>query len=360
MVIDAGGTNFRCALVHFGNGEYSVEHMRKCKMPGIDKPATWEEFISFTADMIMPIVGMADKIGFCFSYTANITPEIDGKVVCIDKEVVITGSAGQLVGASLEAELEKRGISGKRVIVINDTVAALLGGSVLLNRDDYSGIIGQISGTGTNTCCALPISSIPKLKSVDSGEILINLESGMYAGVTKGDFDCRLDAESNNPGYKGLEKLSSGAYLGELCRLTLRAAADDGEFSEYTTEKVRAMEKLDSAVVDCWAGGDGLEAVTDNVQDGEFIKTLCLAIFERSARCMCVCLTAIMLLTGSGIDKPVCICAEGSLVQKGRFFRPKLLELLEECAGAHYGRSFKMLIGEETTLPGAAVAALLN
>ena len=113
VVIDAGGTNFRRALITFDDPGYRVEELSKWKMPGIERPATWEEFISFTADNIMPLLDRADKVGFCFSFSAEVTPEIDGRVQRIDKEVVITGCEGQLVAASLNAELERRGIFGK-------------------------------------------------------------------------------------------------------------------------------------------------------------------------------------------------------------------------------------------------------
>ena len=69
---------------------------------------------------------------------------------------------------------------------------------------------------------------------------------------------------------------------------------------------------------------------------------------------------AILLLTGEGKEKPVCLCAEGSLVQKGRHYRPCLLALLERYAGQELGRRIELRVGEETTLPGAAAAALLN
>ncbi len=78
-------------------------------------------------------------------------------------------------------------------------MAALLGASSALDRGAYSGFIGQISGTGTNTCCALPYSRIPKLGMSGDGSILINLESGLYDGMPQGDFDVILDRESHNP-----------------------------------------------------------------------------------------------------------------------------------------------------------------
>ena len=85
-------------------------------------------------------------------------------------------------------------------------------------------------------------------------------------------------------------------------------------------------------------------------------------MFARSARCMCTNLAAILLLTDTGKDPehPVCVCAEGSLVQKGRVYWPILEKLLEEQIRDVLGRHLVLQIGQETTLPGSAAAALLN
>ena len=163
IVIDAGGTNFRCGLITFTENGPELSRVEKRKMPGIEKPATWEEFIRFVADAVEPLTPYADDIGFCFSYSAIITPAIDGQVIRIDKEVVITGSEGKLVGASLVEELARRKIFGKHCVILNDTAAVLLGGSAAMDKSRIGGLIGQVSGTGTNTCCVLPLDRIPKL-----------------------------------------------------------------------------------------------------------------------------------------------------------------------------------------------------
>ena len=49
IVIDAGGTNFRCALLRFTDSGYELEGMKKCLMPGINEPVSWDHFISFVA-----------------------------------------------------------------------------------------------------------------------------------------------------------------------------------------------------------------------------------------------------------------------------------------------------------------------
>ncbi len=360
-VIDAGGTNFRSALVRFEEDGCHVSELSKCRMPGVGEPCTWEEFISFVADRIEPLMGRAESIGFCFSYSADITPDMDGRVIRIDKEVVVTGSEGKLIGASLKAELERRGITGKRVVILNDTVAVLLGGAAGLDKRAYSGFIGQVSGTGTNTCVSLPERLIGKLGSSEERGMIINMEAGLYTGIPRGSFDLMLDSASNNPGLKAFEKLTAGVYLGQLCRLMLIAAADEGLISRVAGEGARQLEDIDSAVIDAWSCMERGELLGGAETDLTFASRLSRALFKRSARGMCTDLLALAMLTGAGksTDKPLCVLAEGSLVQKSRIYRPELERLLEEY-GREAGVHFVLKVGQETTLPGAAAAALIN
>ena len=360
VVIDAGGTNFRCALARFTPSGCEISEVQKMPMPGIGKSATWEEFISFVADAVMPYMDRADKIGFCFSYSADITPEIDGRVIRIDKEVVVTGSEGKLVGRSLIEELARRGCRGKSVVILNDTAAVLLGVSATLDKEQYGGFIGQINGTGTNTCCIVPIGKIGKLHCPGEDGVIVNIESGLYDGLPRGDFDLELDRESNNPGSKHLEKMTSGVYLGALSRKIFRAAAAEGVLSSGCLEKIEALGAYDASVVDRWAGGESGAELAVTEEEARFLRDVCLALFDRSARCMCTNLTAIALLTGEGKDKPICVCADGSLVQKSRHFLPLLKKYLAEYALGVFGRKLELTVGYETTLPGAAAAVLLN
>ena len=362
VVIDAGGTNFRRALIHFDKDGVRTEELAKWKMPGVSAPASWEEFISFTADAIEPLMDRADSIGFCFSYSADIQPDMDGRVNKIDKEVVIRGCEGQLVGRSLLDELARRGITGKKIVVLNDTVAVLLGGLAGGEGGRRGGYIGQVSGTGTNTCCSLPVGRIGKLGLSGEKHMIVNLESGMYNGIVPGEFDRMLDEESRDPGSKAFEKLTAGVYLGELCRNMLKAAAGEGLLSAVAAERISALGWIDSAVIDAWACRERMDSVCRTEEDRDFVQTVCRAMFERSARCMATNLAAILLLTGEGTDpeKPVCVCAEGSLVQKGRAYRPALERLLREEIGEKLGRYVELRVGSETTLSGSAAAALLN
>ena len=358
-VIDAGGTNFRSALAHFENGRCIEERVKKTGMPGIGRPATWAEFISFVADAIEDLMPLTDRIGFCFSYSAEITPEIDGRVVCIDKEVTITGCEGQLVGESLCAELARRGYPGKRAVILNDTAAVQLGGMAKHLNDGYAGCFGQVSGTGTNTCCTVPGEKIAKLGAA-AHDMIVNLECGMYDGLSQGRFDKQLDLQSHNPGQKRFEKMTAGVYLGEVCHLALRQAAEDGLFSGECAAKIKALPHVHSSAADEWACGKGMEALSANEQDAEIISEIAAFLFERSAKLMCANLTAMAELVDAGRNGKTAIFAEGSLVQRNHIYRPALTALVEGELQNGLGRDVELVLEEDTTLPGAAAAALLN
>ena len=362
VVIDAGGTNYRCGLAEFTPDGCKVRDLKVCRMPGTGTPATWDELVSFVDDSIEPLLAETDYIGFCFSYNADITPDMDGVVQRIDKEVVITGCEGKHIGASLIAELERRGIYGKKVVILNDTVAALLGGMAAIKKENYSGFAGMICGTGVNTCCAISGDKITKLPAELQKDMLINLESGLFNGIPLGDVDIKVDAESNNPGEKIMEKMCSGAYIGIVCRGAMNAAVADGDLPASVLDRIAKIERFDGSVVDEWATGKDSNGVFDSKDDLEFAMYICRAIFERSARCMCTNIISLMLLTESGItaDKPMCVCAEGSLIGRSTYFKQFLDMLMDEYALNRMGLHAEIVLGKETTLPGSAAAVLLN
>lgn len=362
IVIDAGGTNLRCSLAVIENRNCTLTPVQSCRMPGTDSFVSWEEFICFTANCIIPVMDQTETIAVCFSYTMKNTPELDGEIVFIDKEVKLNGAVGQLVGASLKKELEKRGIRGKKIVVINDAAAALLGASYYLDRDAYDGFLGQICGTGINTCCLLPSSRIRKLHTSDPTPMYINLESGAFKGFSPGDFDKALNDNSSMKDDLIIEKLIGGGYLGLLLQLILEGAAKEGEINSESLEKIRSKGIIRTVDVDDWAAGEKLGPVTENEDNAGFVRELSLAMIERSAVYTCACLTALMMLTGLGKDKrkPVCICIEGSFAEKGRHFLPMLNELLTSFSGEGCGYYAKTIVGKETTQVGSALAALRN
>ena len=102
------------------------------------------------------------------------------------------------------------------------------------------------------------------------------------------------------------------------------------------------------------AAGEKLDEISDGAEDAAFVQTICRAMFERSARGMCTNLAAILLLSG---EKKANVCAEGSLVQRSRAYRPALERLLREEIGGKLGLEAELTLGNESTLPGSAAAA---
>jgi len=235
IVIDAGGTNFRTALIGFDGKKAVIDALDKRPMPGAAEPATWEQFISCVADCVQPLLKQAKDIGFCFSYPVEITPECDGKVLGLTKQVEIEGAVGSYLGASLRAELEKRGEKVGRIVVLNDTPATLLAGKVL-SKGSYDGYIGLVAGTGCNTCCEIECGKIGKLGLTGGGKMLVNLESGSFRAFPRGDADLAMDEDLPDTGAYVGEKMISGRYLGQVCMYTLKMAAKEGLFSERATD----------------------------------------------------------------------------------------------------------------------------
>ena len=82
------------------------------------------------------------------------------------------------------------------ITVINDTPATYLSGSTTIANNYANGFAGLVNGTGTNTCCLLPVRAIEKLGRDADGEMLVNLESGSFTDVPQSAFDKALDAAS--------------------------------------------------------------------------------------------------------------------------------------------------------------------
>ena len=357
VVIDAGGTNFRTAVISFDASGAVIEHQSTQPMPGSNGPVSWEEFIGTVADAVQPLMSETENIGFCFSYPVEITPERDGRVLGLTKQVDISGACGSYLGASLRAELERRGVRAGKIVVLNDTPAALLAAKAL-SRNAYSGFVGLVAGTGCNTCCELELGSIPKLGSDKSGKMLVTLESGAFDGFPRGDCDLAMDADLPDTGEYIAEKLISGRYLGQVCMYTLKQAAREGLFSENAAAIIEKMTEVATPTIDKW--GSGRFPKGFNSEDRVNLVYIINELFERAARCIACKLCAILELTGTGVGRPVCIGVDGSLFSASRLLRPELEKFMDIYAGEIMGRRYEFVNFENMSLIGTAAAVLLD
>ncbi len=356
-VIDAGGTNLRLSSVSFKGGKPCIESLKQLPMPGSEAPIAWEEFISTLAQELRPFADAADAIGFCFSYPAEAGSDLDSRVLGLTKQVKIEGAEGRFPGRDLAAALRTLGCAEKKVVVLNDTPAVLLGGAAMHGTKDCDGYAGLIAGTGLNTCCVLDVSDIPKLP-IGSGKMLVNLESGSFSGFARGSIDLAMDEDLPDTGYYVGEKMCSGRYLGMLCMYIMKAAAREGIFSDYASAVIERMTEVTTPTIDKW--GRGRFPKGFSAEDKVNLVYIINELFDRAARCAAAELCGIMLLTGQGREKPLNIAADGSLFNKSALFVPELTKHMDIFAGEIMERRYRFVTGENLTLLGTAAAALMN
>lgn len=367
IVIDAGGTNFRVGLVTMRTGRPVVEELKVFPMPGSQGPITWETFVDQVSDAILPLTGRSRLVGLCFSYAAEILPNRDCRILRLTKQVQIEGSEGQELGRALAAALESKGVPGVSFVVLNDTVAALLGGVAGLGEETFDGSIGLIYGTGVNTCYVERASAVRKLTAPwDRETMLINMESARFDGTPLSEFDRRLDEASVDPGSCHYEKMVSGRYEGEVIYHALRMAAEEGLFSAGLAKRLERLPDLELVQADAFTArpyGDGLLAgACETEADREAVYRIIERVIERSARLVCANLAGILLQTGCGrrIHRPACVVAEGSTFYKGYLFRRKLERLCAQEITGHLNRYCVFRQAADANLLGTAAAALLN
>lgn len=364
-VIDAGGTNLRTCIARFDDaGRVELDHFSKQAMPGRDHETTCAEFYAVLADLLEPLKDEFESIGFCFSYPADILPDYDGRLLHWTKEIKIPGMVGKQIGRGLIQVLEERGIIGKQVVVLNDTVAALLAGLAQGQAFNASSYIGFILGTGTNTAYVEQNENIGKLEGLSSGSQVINVESGGFAAFERGACDLHLDIRSENPGGHIFEKAISGAYMGSLALELLQALATEGAFSDSGGAALSIMKDLSTIHIDNLNAGAGRdigilasEAFTDD--DRDIMKTVFTAVVERAALFTAVNITAAVIKSGAGHDaeRPVCINIDGSTYYKTWQLPEKVqaqLSTLLDKRGLHV----RCIQVDDAPVAGAAIAGL--
>jgi hexokinase len=366
LAIDAGGTNFRAALVKVSNsGKLEITDVVNDKMPGLEGEISKEEFFSTIADYVKHLAGKTDRIGFCFSYPSEILPNRDGRLLYFCKEVQAPGVVGQLIGKNL---LEALGMPEKQIVLLNDTVATLLAGKSASIGHEYETFIGYILGTGTNTCYNENNFNILKNKSLDlSKSQIINIESGNFSLAPRTDLDHRFDSSTTNPGSHTFEKMISGGYFGPLCLLALKTAAKEGFFSEATTSGLLALPELSSEevnffILDAKSGRSPLSSIIKDKDDVEGCLQIVNCLLNRAALLVAGNLASVILKTNKGktIERPILVTVEGSVYYKLHNYRTLIDTYLRSYLSGDRERFVEFMEVKQSSLVGAALAALIN
>lgn len=367
-VIDAGGTNLRICIVRFDeSGKISLSHFSKQPMPGRDVETSPADFYNVLVDALEPVKDEFENIGFCFSYPATILPDLDGRLLHWTKEIKIPELVGAHVGAGLLEALNVRGITGKRIVLLNDTVAALLAGLAQGQQFNASSYIGFILGTGTNTAYVEQNEKIGKLDGyLEAGSQVVNVESGGFKAFPRGPFDLSLDHQSSNPGGHVFEKTISGVYMGPLSLELFKALAKEGAFSEAGASKINEMTDLSIIHIDNLVADNGRDLGvlgSDVFSDADrgIMKTVFSAVVDRAALLTAVNICAAVVKSGCGqeAEHPVCINIDGSTYYKTYGLAEKAQRYLSDMLKQR-GLHIRCIQVDDAPVVGAAIAGLTS
>ncbi len=365
IVLDAGGTNFRTCLVTFTDEGPVISDFQKVGMPGVKREVSAAEFFSILADNVERLIDKSDRIGFCFSYAAEITENHDGIPLRFSKEIKASEVLGMPLGENLLKELASRGhdVSKHKVSVVNDTVATLLAAKAK-HPDNASSYIGFILGTGTNTAYIEENRNIGKIRR-DAGSQIINVESGCLH-LALGDLDKAFADTTKNPDEYLLEKKISGAYIGPFAALVIEKAIEEGVLSAGFAERYKLIEPLNTTRMSHYLEMchnmeyDLVECVDGNEQDATALYRILKAIIERAGKLTAINLTAAILASGKGLEPryPVVINADGTTFYKTEFLEFYTRLYLDQILEKKHGRYYSMIQIDSSPTLGAAIAGL--
>lgn len=363
IVLDAGGTNFRSYLIEIKNSTPKILKSKKGKLPAIEEELTKDEFFEKIADNIEYLKDEAEKINFCFAYALTMCPDGDAKVLRMSKQIKVKGILGELVGASLFSVLKKRGWKNlKKISIINDTVAALLSGVYI--KKDYSSYIGMILGTGFNIAY-IESEAIKKLeKSKQLLNQIVVCETAKTNRIVASDFDLILQESTFDKNICKLEKMCSGAYLGNLISICFRQACKDTlfteDFSRVFSEKNFTFQTINEFL--CGENQEHneisslLKTILPSAEDSYFLKSIAEEVLKRVARIVTAALISVAVKTKKGKEKKeaLCIIAEGTTFKKAYQLKQNIQNLLEEHLTKRHGIYFELHEIEDSVAFGTA------
>jgi hexokinase len=361
-VIDAGGTNLRVAGAFVDDRKkIRIDFYEKFPMPGSRGEVSADQFFGQLAGHVRPVLEKTDRIGFCFSYPAEITPDKDGRLIKWTKEMKAPQVIGQLVGRGLLEALGSAG-AGKRIVLLNDTIATLLAGKSVAGERRFESFIGFILGTGTNIAYLERNGNLTKVGGLDpSGFQAVNVESADFSKTFRGDIDMLLDSRTGDPGGHPFEKMISGRYLPEIILLSLQQACREGVFGGVCAAWIEGLERLDHDVMDALATEADVPVLARLSQwarqsMGAIVKN----IIQRAAKLAAINITAAAVkAVGADCKGSVCINIDGSTYYKVAGLRGHTEAYLGRMLGAR-GISYELVHVGRSPLIGAAIAGLVN
>ncbi|XP_063712980.1 hexokinase-1-like [Symsagittifera roscoffensis] len=375
VALDLGGTRFRVLIVTFHEGTTKDEVTSKWfDIPEKVMKGTGFQLFDYMAECIAIVVSensLQDyelPLGFTFSFPCQLNGLASATLLNWTKGFNIPEVIGQDVVQKLNEAIELRGNHVRVEAIVNDTVGCLCTGAY----EDDEAQIGVIYGTGTNACYVEKLENIKTLSldPKDSDQMVINTEFGAFgnSGLLN-DFrtlyDLRVDVDSMNPGKQIYEKMISGMYIGEICRIACIDFAKQGVFFQGEVgEKFKTKYILETKYVSAMVHDNtpNLERIHYHLhydldiphvsrQDCVAVQQLCKAVTKRAGKMAAIGLAAIIKKIGK--DKLTIIC-DGSLYLNFQKFREYITEYLSILSPA---AECKFITARDASGRGAALVA---
>lgn len=353
-VLDAGGTNFRGGVVTIPP---AITEKRNQPMPGAKGEEDVETFYAAFVDEVARLKPLASvkTLGWCFSYPAEATENLDARLLRWTKNIQAPGIVGQLVGEELS-----RRAGGIDIAIVNDTVATLLAAKAVEGGREYSAYLGFILGTGTNVAYV----------DNDRGGMIINAESGGFNKIEQSAFDRAADAKTGNVGENIFEKMIAGAYLGCIGLELYKSAAKAGLFSPKAVGGLNGLGALSTMDFDDFCASirredrdNPLYSIFALPEDAKMARRLGLPVFERAVTLTAVHLAAFCIKSGEGVDAPIAICVDGSTWYKTRSvsFAAGVKRELDDLLVRRRNISYEIMPEiADAPMVGAAIAAIMK
>lgn len=354
LVVDAGGTNLRVGVAKYNGEDFEIIKLKEDKMPGITREYSNDEFFDYIAKMMIPFLDDAKNIGFCFSYRVKMNKDLDGSLIAWAKEIKAKEVVGKNVGAELLKAIKKYSNVERKIAVLNDTTAVLLGGIPLDREKKYHKYIGAIYGTGFNCCYMENVGNIEKINGSKDELMIINTETGNFNGFNRGKFDEELDLSSSIVGEALTEKMSSGRYLATLIYKATMKAISEGLLHKDT--KLPSFDEFDLPLVSMYLAGinNSLDQSFVSREDVETFKEICLELIDRASKVVATTISAFAIKSG---ELEIGIIIEGSTFYKLPTFKEKFNNYLNDIL-KDYNIKYELFDGRNRILTGAALAAM--
>lgn len=383
--LDFGGSNFRVVRVVMDRGKFKIT-AKKASLSDcdtglqkgvLDPKATATQlfdFFAMTCEQFMRESGDMDKgkefmCGFTFSYPCA-GRRLDSAALMVWTKGFETGRdtndpvEGCDVGELLNRAFARRRIPLKVNCVCNDTVGTLISCAYSLPREQPPCAIGLILGTGMNACYLDD-------RAVDWGYVsnIINIECGNFNRDTlpRTNVDFELDFDDvGGRGRQHLEKMCSGAYLGDLCRricvkvFQYKAPPRMWQRDSFSSEDASTIigDKSEKLVVVQKKTRERWSHTFDHTEL-EWIKAICTVVFERAAAMAALIIAGAAIKSGrlqeamGGVTAGV----DGSLYKCNPFLREDLRRYLNIILGEKQANLVNVAFADDGSGLGAAIVS---